>query len=320
MIVYCEKCNSKFQVDDAKIPDTGIKARCSVCSHAFVLKKEPVVTTSASQPGPADRLAQAEPVQAQAKSGSTTGFDASVFNDTAPERAKSQSPLMGSGGPFFSRFATETAAKPVKDADGQGDVVVEITDNGSFDNAAEIYETETQGAEGLADAFSKEPAMAGKPESGYDAFATFVERHKQDPQTGQYPGPAAAEMENAKSGFSAASGQSMAKAAAEAMSATRVPEVVTSVDGQLPSNQISNRAMKGIMTKLDAQGMNDDYVVQMVHEICQAVKYVEGVEKPDWTTRMMGLDMLCKIRGLYAGEKKEDPANRQLQIVTGINM
>ncbi|GAB7025072.1 zinc-ribbon domain-containing protein [Geotalea toluenoxydans] len=294
MIVYCEKCNSKFQVDDAKIPDTGIKARCSVCSHAFVLKKEPVVTTSASPPGTADRLAQGEPVQAQAKSGGTTGFDASMFNDAAPERAKRQSPLMGSGGPFFSRFAAETAAKPVKDTDGQGDVVVEITDNGSFDDATEIYETETQGAEGLADAFSKEPAMAGKPESEYDAFATFVERHKQDPEP--------------------------AKAAAEAMSATRVPEVVTSVDGQPPANQISNRAVKGIMTKLDAHGMNDDYVVQMVQEICQAVKYVEGVEKPDWTTRMMGLDMLCKIRGLYAGEKKEDPANRQLQIVTGINM
>ena len=66
--------------------------------------------------------------------------------------------------------------------------------------------------------------------------------------------------------------------------------------------------------------MTDDYVVQMVQEICHATKYVEGVEKPDWQTRIMGLDMLCKIKGLYATEKRDDPVNRQVQILTGFNM
>ncbi len=71
---------------------------------------------------------------------------------------------------------------------------------------------------------------------------------------------------------------------------------------------------------LDQSGLSDDYVVRMVQEVCEATRYVEGVEKPDWPTRLQGLDILCKIKGLYPSEKKNDPTNRQVQIVTGINM
>jgi predicted Zn finger-like uncharacterized protein len=44
MIVTCPECLTKFRVDEDKIPDEGIKARCSRCQHIFSLAK----------PGPAD--------------------------------------------------------------------------------------------------------------------------------------------------------------------------------------------------------------------------------------------------------------------------
>ncbi|MDY6854547.1 MAG: DUF3426 domain-containing protein [Thermodesulfobacteriota bacterium] len=35
MIVQCEGCQTKFKVDDEKVPEKGIKARCSQCKNVF---------------------------------------------------------------------------------------------------------------------------------------------------------------------------------------------------------------------------------------------------------------------------------------------
>ncbi len=37
MIVTCEKCNTKFRLDDRLVPDKGIKAKCSKCGHIFTI-------------------------------------------------------------------------------------------------------------------------------------------------------------------------------------------------------------------------------------------------------------------------------------------
>lgn len=39
MIITCEKCDTRFQLDDARIPDDGVKVRCSRCKHAFFVKR-----------------------------------------------------------------------------------------------------------------------------------------------------------------------------------------------------------------------------------------------------------------------------------------
>jgi predicted Zn finger-like uncharacterized protein len=39
MIVECEECQAKFKLDDAKVPEKGIKVRCSKCKHVFVVQK-----------------------------------------------------------------------------------------------------------------------------------------------------------------------------------------------------------------------------------------------------------------------------------------
>lgn len=306
MIVYCEKCNSKFQVDDAKIPDAGIKARCSVCSHAFLLKKEPVVAAPTQPARPAEPIQQKE---------SKSEFEPSVFKDSPAEADAGQSNLVGAGGPFFSRTATASEAASET---ANNDVVVEVASSTSFDE--EIFAAHEQESAGLAEAFTAEPAQIAKPAAGYDAFAAFVERQKDSAAS------TAAEPERPRFTFNTATPSATEPQAAKAtennatVSAIRVPEVVSSADGQLPAAPIMGRTERAIIAKLDDRGMTDDYVVEMVQEVCQAVKYVEGMEKPDWPTRMMGLEMLCKIRGLYAGEKRDDPTNRQLQIVAGINM
>ncbi len=39
VIVTCEQCSTQFQLDDARVPDDGVRVRCSRCKHAFVVKK-----------------------------------------------------------------------------------------------------------------------------------------------------------------------------------------------------------------------------------------------------------------------------------------
>ncbi|NIO05325.1 MAG: DUF3426 domain-containing protein [Proteobacteria bacterium] len=40
MLVTCDSCEASFRVDDARIPDKGIKVRCSKCKHVFMVKRE----------------------------------------------------------------------------------------------------------------------------------------------------------------------------------------------------------------------------------------------------------------------------------------
>ena len=37
MIVECEKCHTKFRLDDKLLKETGSKVRCSVCNHTFMV-------------------------------------------------------------------------------------------------------------------------------------------------------------------------------------------------------------------------------------------------------------------------------------------
>jgi predicted Zn finger-like uncharacterized protein len=38
VIVTCERCATQFQLDDAKVPDNGFRARCSRCEHSFTVE------------------------------------------------------------------------------------------------------------------------------------------------------------------------------------------------------------------------------------------------------------------------------------------
>jgi len=62
MIVQCEKCNSKFRLDETLLKEGGSKVRCSSCRHVFVAY--PPSETSSSwpdaEPGPASPVEEPE--------------------------------------------------------------------------------------------------------------------------------------------------------------------------------------------------------------------------------------------------------------------
>src|SRR6185295_14758795 len=35
VVVTCERCETEFQLDDARVPSGGARVRCSRCKHAF---------------------------------------------------------------------------------------------------------------------------------------------------------------------------------------------------------------------------------------------------------------------------------------------
>jgi predicted Zn finger-like uncharacterized protein len=38
LIITCAKCATQFQLDESRVPETGIRVRCSVCKHAFFVE------------------------------------------------------------------------------------------------------------------------------------------------------------------------------------------------------------------------------------------------------------------------------------------
>lgn len=40
MIIQCDQCSTKFRLDDAKVPDKGVKVRCAKCKSIFLVQKE----------------------------------------------------------------------------------------------------------------------------------------------------------------------------------------------------------------------------------------------------------------------------------------
>ena len=54
MIVTCEQCATQFHLDDAKVPPSGVRVRCSRCKHAFFIEPP----GGAPELGRVDRAAQ----------------------------------------------------------------------------------------------------------------------------------------------------------------------------------------------------------------------------------------------------------------------
>jgi len=41
MNVFCPNCNTLYRVDPAKVPESGVRARCAVCSAVFAVRRDP---------------------------------------------------------------------------------------------------------------------------------------------------------------------------------------------------------------------------------------------------------------------------------------
>lgn len=40
MIIQCEKCRTRFKLDDSRVTESGVRVRCSRCGHTFIVKRE----------------------------------------------------------------------------------------------------------------------------------------------------------------------------------------------------------------------------------------------------------------------------------------
>lgn len=40
MIIQCEKCQTRFRLDDSRVTDKGVKVRCTKCKHVFTVQKK----------------------------------------------------------------------------------------------------------------------------------------------------------------------------------------------------------------------------------------------------------------------------------------
>lgn len=60
MIVECSNCHAKYNVDESKIPDTGIKVKCHKCQSIIFIEKEEAVPKP-KPPEPAVETAPPEP-------------------------------------------------------------------------------------------------------------------------------------------------------------------------------------------------------------------------------------------------------------------
>jgi len=49
MIIQCEKCQTRFRLDDSRVKDKGVKVRCTKCKHVFRVQKEVPEEESLSQ-------------------------------------------------------------------------------------------------------------------------------------------------------------------------------------------------------------------------------------------------------------------------------
>jgi predicted Zn finger-like uncharacterized protein len=61
MNVQCPSCSTTFRVDPAKVPEGGVRARCSVCAAVFPVSVVPVAGASPVETAPAVRMAPPPP-------------------------------------------------------------------------------------------------------------------------------------------------------------------------------------------------------------------------------------------------------------------
>lgn len=138
MIIQCEKCQTKFRLDDSKVTDKGVKVRCAKCKHVFTVKKEE----------PDAFLGMEE----SAVASSSPAFQSDVTADAYDERSFAPEPAVQS-----------SAADTILFEDAPASADFSSFETSSFDATAQSFdsdELDVTGTETAPDAVP-EPAASG---------------------------------------------------------------------------------------------------------------------------------------------------------------
>lgn len=117
MVVSCQKCRTRFQLDEARIPEKGVRVRCSKCKHAFFVARPG--SRDASIHGLAEQAAvHGRP--AKAKPGASVDLPPVASSEPEDDWQFNIDPPGGGGA---------KAASPARDFDDRTPPPAEITDS-----------------------------------------------------------------------------------------------------------------------------------------------------------------------------------------------
>lgn len=172
MVIVCEKCDTRFQLDDSRVPAKGARVRCSRCKHAFF------VTPPGC--GEADRVGQvvAEATNAGGMPVPDLAHDLPNPEEAGPELAQSMTPARGRDedhalGDFDEdwQFNEDLRSGPEPDLQTDRSEFGEF-DAAALDLAAEPSDLETGEGEDLLE----EPEPSAAEEPSIDAVESILAR------------------------------------------------------------------------------------------------------------------------------------------------
>ncbi len=144
MIITCEECSTRFNLDDSVIKEAGSKVRCSVCRHIFTVLPSPDPLESDVLPAPditeTEDLSLGETTDPMddfslettsnfEMESSDYSLDDTQSDDTAPDDSELDDSELDD-----SQFDFEDSSTPEEeDMDDSGDMEIELEEDFSFD-------------------------------------------------------------------------------------------------------------------------------------------------------------------------------------------
>ena len=83
MDVRCEKCQTEYELDEARLKPGGVTVKCTNCGHMFRIRRRTTTNVGAAPPPalePRQRTSSPRPIGGQQRS-------ASMFEEVEPARA-----------------------------------------------------------------------------------------------------------------------------------------------------------------------------------------------------------------------------------------
>jgi predicted Zn finger-like uncharacterized protein len=116
MIIECERCRSKFKLDDALLKQGGSRVRCSICKNIFKAyppEPEPVDITATGGMEMEETVAlDSPPVLADREDIASEGIQRGEVDQIPPEETMERAPAPSAGTPGEAAQALESAGAP----------------------------------------------------------------------------------------------------------------------------------------------------------------------------------------------------------------
>jgi predicted Zn finger-like uncharacterized protein len=120
VVIACEHCNTRFQLDDARVPESGVRVRCSRCKHAFFVAPPGGVDAglhaAAAEAATRGEPSGPSPTQDLSPEASDPGVESPVEEDwqfNIPEPGAADAPASGGKSLAFGSLAAPEAAPPL---------------------------------------------------------------------------------------------------------------------------------------------------------------------------------------------------------------